>query len=322
MRAGLGLIAPDSRPVAKLPIPYWNNNMVSCMRPGLLNALSVLLLLVCLALSGCKKSLELDPRALSGAGTAPENTAASANASAPADYQTAVYDPLHFEPAIESATDAQCLACHQEVLQPTVRQQSTAGLAAAEARAWYQQLSTYSGAQDTFHRRHLETPLAKTLMHLRCITCHEGNEPRDEAPATSASTQDSKAILRKMVNPQTICLRCHGKMNWSVMGLPASWEQSGAGFQNNCLVCHVAVRTTRHQVNYLNAQAIEQAGASSGDACFGCHGGRAWYRLNYPYPRHAWSTMPAEIPPWAQGRPTVSEARFLTGLSAPKGKTP
>ena len=80
------------------------------------------------------------------------------------NYQAARYDPLHFKPAIETATDAQCLTCHQEVLKPSVRKHSPAGLAAADAKAWYQQLSTYAGEQDTMHRRHLETPLAKELV--------------------------------------------------------------------------------------------------------------------------------------------------------------
>ncbi len=243
-------------------------------------------------------------------------------ASQPLDYQRAVYAPLHFKPAIEGATDAQCLACHQEVLQPSVRQHAIAGNASADAVAWYQQTSTYSGTQETFHRRHMVTALAKSLMQLRCITCHEGNEPRDEAPSTSADNRSADLILRKMVNPETICLRCHGKMNWMVMGLPTAWDQSKTMFQNNCLLCHVAVRTNRHQVNYLNAQAIEQAGAKSGDACFGCHGGRSWYRLNYPYPRHAWTAMPPAVPDWAKNRSTESEARFLTGLKTEKGSTP
>ena len=30
-------------------------------------------------------------------------------------------------------------------------------------------------------------------------------------------------------------------------------------FQNDCLTCHAAIRTTRHQVNYLKAEAIEAA---------------------------------------------------------------
>lgn len=203
-----------------------------------------------------------------------------------------------------------------------MRAHAIAGNAANDALAWYQQTSTYTGPQETFHRRHMVTTLGTTLMRMRCTTCHEGNEPRDEAPGTSASSRNGDLVLRKMVNPETVCLRCHGKMNWTVMGLPASWEQSKTLYQNNCLLCHAAVRTNRHQVNYLNAQAIEQAGARSGDACFGCHGGRAWYRLTYPYPRHAWSAMPAEVPEWAKNRSTQSDARFLTGLTAQKEAMP
>lgn len=235
---------------------------------------------------------------------------------AEASYLAARWDPIHFKPGINTATDAQCLACHQEVLKPSVRKHSPAGLASSDAKAWYQQMSTYAGEQDTMHRRHIETPLAKQLMNMRCITCHEGNDPRDEAPRTSANNQDQNLTLRKAVSAETVCLKCHGKMNWQVMGLPQSWEQSRTTFQNNCLTCHAAIRTTRHQVNYLNANAIEQAGAKSGDACFGCHGGRSWYRMTYPYPRHAWQGMTAEVPDWAKNRPTESEARFLPAATA------
>ena len=269
-------------------------------------------------LAACGKQPQAMPQQLlAAAASAPASVA-----SRPLDYQRAVYDPIHFKPAIEQATDAQCLVCHQEVLQPTVRQHAIAGNASADALAWYQRTSTYSGVQETFHRRHLVTELAKSLMQMQCITCHEGNEPRDEAPGTSADSHSGQQNLRKMVNSETICLRCHGKHNWQVMGLPAAWDQSKTMCQDNCLLCHVAVRTTRHQVNYLNAQAIEQAGAKSSESCFGCHGGRSWYRLNYPYPRNPWSGMPPEIPDWAKNRATESEARFLTGLNTKKGTTP
>jgi len=228
-------------------------------------------------------------------------------------YQAAKYDPIHFKPAIEQATDQQCLACHAEVLKPSVRKTSPAGLEAANVKAWYQQLSIYQGEQETFHRRHLETPLAKQIMNLRCTTCHQGSDPRDKAPGSSATTQ-ADHTLRKTVMPETTCLKCHGQMNWPVMGLPDKWPQVKDMFQNNCLMCHTAFRTTRHQVTYLNGKAIEELAAKpdGGDVCFGCHGGRAWYRINYPYPRHPWPDMPTEIPDWAKDRPTESEARFIS----------
>ena len=68
------------------------------------------------------------------------------------------WDPIHFKPAIDDATDEQCLACHQEILDRKVLEQSPAGVNASETLAWYQTLDTYKGAQDTFHRRHLVTP--------------------------------------------------------------------------------------------------------------------------------------------------------------------
>lgn len=235
------------------------------------------------------------------------------------DYQRAVYDPIHFKPAIDKATNAQCLACHAEVLKPTVSQQSPAGVQAATARAWYQQTSVYSGPQDTFHRRHLETSLARQLMTMRCTTCHQGHDPRDENPMSSATSQRVAGFtLRKAVVPEQTCLKCHGQMNFTVMGLPEPWPKSKEAFQGNCLLCHAAIRTTRHQVNYLNAAAIEEAGVKNGDTCYGCHGGRAWYRIVYPYTRHAWPSMPADVPDWAKGRPTQTDPRFLETM-APTG---
>ncbi|MFN4149232.1 MAG: hypothetical protein ACK4E4_06760, partial [Rhodocyclaceae bacterium] len=221
--------------------------------------------------------------------------------------------------AIDTATDDQCLACHKEILEDRVRDASPAGIKAANAKAWYQRLATYEGDQETFHRRHLVTPLAKKLMNLKCNTCHEGHDPREEAPGSSASQpQETTAFtLRKQVNPETTCLKCHGQMPAKeIMGLPGPWPEVKETFQNDCLTCHAAFRTNRHQVNYLNAEAIEeaakagQATKTGGDVCYGCHGGRAWYRIAYPYPRHPWPGMAPEVPDWAKNRPTQSEARF------------
>lgn len=261
-----------------------------------------IVVLLAMALQGCNKTTDNNPKV----GEVP----------AASDYQRAKYSEIHFKPAIEKATDAQCLACHAEVLKPSVSEQSPAGVKASETKAWYQQISTYHGEQDTFHRRHMVTPLAKELMNMRCITCHQGNDPRDEAPGTSATSQLEGYALRKHVDTEAVCVRCHGQMNWSVMGLPGPWKDSKEAFQNNCLLCHASVRTHRHQVNYLNAEAIEAAGKKSGDACFGCHGGRAWYRIVFPYPRHPWPGMPEVVPDWAKGRITESEARFLVEISS------
>ena len=237
-----------------------------------------------------------------------------AAAEAPAhDHLRATYDPIHYQPAIASATDAQCLACHREVLEDKVRETSPAGIKSANTKAWYQRTSTYSGEQDTFHRRHLSSPLAKELMNLQCTTCHQGNDPREEAPGSSATaaSQDTRDFtLRKHVNVETTCLKCHGQMNTQVMGLPMPWPESKEMFGNSCMTCHSAIRTKRHQVTYLKSEAIEAAGQKNADVCYGCHGGRSWYRINYPYPRHAWEGMSPETPDWAKDRPTESEERF------------
>lgn len=234
----------------------------------------------------------------------------------------ATYSPLHFKPAIESATDAECLACHKEVLDDKPRVASPAGLRAADSLAWYQQTSTYAGEQESFHRRHLVTPLAKTLMNLTCNTCHQGHDPREEAQgasATSTPQTDAGFSLRKQVNPETTCLKCHGQFPAKeIMGLPAPWKDAKDMFQNDCLGCHTAIRTARHQVSYLNAVAIEAAVREAtakkqgGDVCYGCHGGRAWYRIAYPYARNPWPGMPEVTPEWARLRPRHSELRFLT----------
>jgi nitrate/TMAO reductase-like tetraheme cytochrome c subunit len=234
------------------------------------------------------------------------------------NYQTARWDARHFKPLIESTSDAECLQCHAEVVTPSVRAKSPAGVRADDALAWYQTLDTYAGAQDTLHRRHLTSPLARRLMNLRCNTCHQGHNPRDEAPETSATTQVGGYTLRKQVDPKT-CLMCHGQFNWEVMGLPGHWREQGENFGGNCLTCHAAIRTKRHQVNFLWPEAIEAAGQESGDVCYGCHGGRSWYRVSFPYPRHAWEGMDKDTPDWAKGRPTESDPRFRAGSAADKG---
>lgn len=226
----------------------------------------------------------------------------------PTDHQHAQWDPLHFSPAIDSAKDEQCLACHQEILERKVLTQSPAGVATRSTLAWYQTLSTYEGPQETFHRRHLVTPLARRLMDLKCNTCHQGNDPREEA-VIPPDTDNSRFTLRKQVNPE-ICLMCHGDNPYQIMAMPSPWEESRQIFQDNCLLCHENIRTNRHQVNFLKADAIEEAGKQDSDVCFGCHGGRQWYRIGYPYPRNPWKGMAKEIPEWAKDRPTESDPRF------------
>jgi hypothetical protein len=225
-----------------------------------------------------------------------------------ADYHRAVWHPVHFSPDIDSASNEQCLSCHQEIIERKVLPNTLAGVATDSLQSWYQTLTSYSGAQETFHRRHLVTPLAKDLMNMKCTTCHQGWDPRESAPIPP-DVNNTRFTLRKQVNPE-ICLMCHGKSAYQIMGLPSPWQESRDMFQDNCLLCHAGIRTTRHQVNFLNAEAIEKAGKENADTCFGCHGGRSWYRITYPYPRHAWDGMAKEIPEWAKHRSTQSEPRF------------
>jgi len=172
------------------------------------------------------------------------------------------------------------------------------------------------------------TPLAKQLMDLRCNTCHQGHDPREEAQgasATSTPQTDARFTLRKQVNPEATCLKCHGQMPAKeIMGLTGPWHEVKDMFQNDCLGCHAAFRTNRHQVSYLKADAIEdaakagQATKTGADVCYGCHGGRAWYRISYPYARNPWPGMPEVTPEWARLRPRHSEIRFLTQSSNTK----
>ena len=225
------------------------------------------------------------------------------------DYQQARWHPSHFQPQIQHATNEQCLVCHREVMDDKPRAKSPAGVMAKESLAWYQTLATYEGEQETFHRRHLVTPLAQSLMDLKCNTCHQGHDPREQAPIPPDEANTS-FTLRKKVNPNT-CLMCHGQFSYELMGLPSDWHTSREMFGNNCLLCHAAIRTDRHQVNFLKPAAIEEAAAQNSDVCYGCHGGRSWYRIAFPYPRHAWPGMAEQTPEWATQRPTESEARFL-----------
>lgn len=237
-------------------------------------------------------------------------------------YDAARWHPIHIKPAIETATNAQCLACHQEIMTSKVRDTSPAGVSAAQSIAWYQTLDTYEGEQASFHARHLSTPYAKTVMNLSCTFCHQGNDPREEAPGASATAAPAGAFtLRKMVDPAKTCLMCHGKFPGVVMGFDDQpWHALRDGMEtpeapNGCLTCHTdQFRTVRHKVNYLNAAAIEAEAKTKADVCFGCHGGRAWYRKSYPYPRHPWPGMDPTLPDWAKDRPVQSAAEHLKGV--------
>lgn len=241
-----------------------------------------------------------------------------------ADYETARHDPIHFPPAINSATNEQCLACHQEILDNKPLSNSPAGVAADTVLAWYQTLDTYDGPQMSFHQRHLNSPFAKQVMDLKCNFCHQGSDPREESPDMmpghpKVSETSPPFTLRKMVNPSQTCLRCHGAMPepTKIMGLPSAWPEARKLFEpegvaNGCLSCHVAIRTVRHQVNYLKPEGIEEAGAKGSDSCFGCHGGRAWYRNGFPYARTPWPGMDtSSTPDWAVGRPSKSDPHHL-----------
>ena len=238
------------------------------------------------------------------------------------NYDKARWHPIHFRPLIDRATNEQCLACHKEILEHEPRKASPAGWRADRVLAWYQTLDTYEGPQMTFHARHLTSPFAKQVMDLKCNFCHQGNDPREEAPGSHAeNVNDSTYTLRKTVDPSKTCLRCHGKFPFEFMeGLEDDWSKIRKDFEdeetpNGCLAaCHgETFRTVRHQVTYLKPENIEKLAQKSSDVCYGCHGGRRWYRISYPYPRNPWPGMKdvvPETPEWAKNRPTQSEARY------------
>ncbi len=268
-----------------------------------------------------------DPPAMSAEEKAKidEKVAALKQTVAKLDYERARFHPIHFAPEISKASDAECLVCHQGILKAETRAASPAGVKAADSLAWYQTLDTYTGDQAMFHWRHMESPYAKQVMNLSCGFCHKGNDPREESAdmqpgrkAFSASADKPAFTLRKMVNPTDTCLRCHGAMPSpeEIMGLEGPWHQVRTDMEsedapNGCLSCHAdAFRTVRHRVTYLKAKSIEEAAQTSSDVCYGCHGGRSWYRIAYPYPRTPWPDMDPEVPDWAKDRPTASDAEY------------
>lgn len=254
------------------------------------------------------------------------SVAATKARAAKADYQRGAWDPIHFKPAINHASNEACLVCHSEITKATPREASPAGVKAGEALAWYQTLDTYAGKQESFHWRHLQSPFAKETMNLQCNFCHQGNDPREKSPHVTAVRSDGAAnsswrgdapafTLRKSVNPNETCLRCHGAFPAENMGLSDPWPATREGLEtsetpNGCLSCHAEqFRTNRHQTTYLKAANIEKLARKSSDVCYGCHGGRQWYRTSYAYPRHPWPGM-SDTPDWAKERPTQSDPRF------------
>ena len=252
-------------------------------------------------------------------------TTTAAVIAVPRDYEKGRWHPIHFRPAIDKASNKQCLACHKDILQHKPRKASPAGVKAADSIAWYQTLDTYKGEQATFHARHLTSSFARQVMDLKCNFCHQGNDPREEVPGShKENAADTSHVMRKSVDPSATCLKCHGRFPYeNMVGLEGPWSKvrgdledpSDPDMRNGCMSCHgETYRTVRHQVTYLKPENIEKlAKEGSSDTCYGCHGGRQWYRISYPYPRHKWPGMEDvvdETPEWARNRPTASEKRY------------
>ena len=48
-------------------------------------------------------------------------------------------------------------------------------------------------------------------MNLQCTFCHQSHDPREQAPISPANGE-AEFTLRKTVNPETVCLKCHGQL--------------------------------------------------------------------------------------------------------------
>lgn len=195
------------------------------------------------------------------------------------DYRGARLHPIHFRPQIQTSGDGECLQCHSEILKNSVLERTPSGLSGKELRSWYQNTSTYEGGQSTFHVRHLTGPLAKRILNFQCKDCHLGSDPFNEADVP----KKGDFTLRKSVNVQETCLKCHGTFPYEKMNLSGNWESVKESVGGNCLVCHSGIRTDRHNADYLQKEEIEKAAKENPDVCYGCHGGRAWYRISYDY---------------------------------------
>lgn len=264
------------------------------------------------------------------AGSSGEKTTSGSQAPE-GDFDRARWDPIHFKPAITTATNEQCLACHRDILERKPLETSPAGVKNETAQAWYQTLSTYDGKQDTFHRRHMSLDYAKKVMNLKCNTCHQGNDPREEIADSSKNTQ-KVLTMRKMADPY-VCAMCHGQHDYKRMGMTEPWPQAKKLFQDSCLTCHAAIKTERHQgIAFLKADEIEKMGKENSEVCYGCHGGRAWYRMAFPYHTKQWPGW-GDVPAGAESKyakdgskgPAAKAVKTATTTVAPaaagKGKS-
>lgn len=194
------------------------------------------------------------------------------------DPRKAQWNDVHFPPQVDQVPDQTCASCHRALLTQAVREASPAGLSRDDAAAWYQSLNTYAGPQLTFHERHLTAPYAREVLRMACRDCHRGHDPRERA--VIPDSPERPLALRKRVHPG-ICLRCHGQFPDHQPLLGNDWRAERADFDNDCRVCHAADRARRHTSPWLDAARIESLAIGNGDVCYGCHGGRAWYRVAY-----------------------------------------
>lgn len=235
-------------------------------------------------------------------------------------YDRARWDPIHFKPAITNATNYQCLACHKEILERKPLKASPAGVKSEGSLAWYQTLSTYNGEQETFHRRHMSLEYANQVMDLKCTTCHQGIDPREEVSGSSKTTE--KGLTMRKVSDPYVCAMCHAQHDYKRMGMTEPWPQAKKIFQDSCMTCHAAIKTERHQgITFLKADAIEKLGKEDSDVCYGCHGGRAWYKMAFPYHTKQWPGW-GDVPAGAASKYSKSGAAPAVVKTAVKPAAP
>ena len=154
-------------------------------------------------------------------------------------------------------------------------------------------------------------------MNLRCHLPPGARSARGGAGivATASPQATTDFTLRKQVDVETTCLKCHGQMNTVIMGLPGPWPESKASVRNGCLTCHaISARPPSGDLPECQRPS-KRPGRNNADTCYGCHGGRAWYRIAYPIRatpgRHAGRRAGL-----GKGQPTQSEARFQLPATA------
>jgi hypothetical protein len=222
-----------------------------------------------------------------------------------------LWERSHFPPG-EDSLDGRCLGCHADVLEQAPRRAMPAGALPEGLLPPYQRLATYDGGQASFHWRHRRSSYAQSVMRMRCQSCHRGRDPR--LPEVHRHEREFPVALRKRVHPN-LCVNCHGRFPDHRAAFDGDWPAVRQRFDGNCLVCHEGDSARRHHNPLLDREAVEAQARDSGDVCYGCHGGRAWYRVSASAIRGKPYDLRGE-------QMTVTGGGSLSGRSEPPAETP